>query len=63
LDVIPGFQGKFLSDGITVWASTSPAAPSSKIANVHFVKLLDMIASQSEIVDGGGEHRNIKYFF
>src|SRR5215475_24275 len=50
LDIIPGFQGKFLSDGIIVWASTSPAAPSSRIANVHFVKRLDMIASQSEIV-------------
>src|SRR5882762_9447392 len=44
LDIIPGFQGKFLSDGMTVWAWTSPAAPSIKIAKVQTPNLLGIIA-------------------
>jgi hypothetical protein len=44
LDIIPGFQGKFLSDGMTVWAWTSPADASIKIASVQTPNLLGIIA-------------------
>jgi len=37
-DIIPGFQGKFLTVGI-IWASTSPAAASTEIANIHTRRL------------------------
>src|SRR5215831_15861940 len=44
LDIIPGFQEKFLSDGITGWEWTSPSAtPSIKIPNAHLVFFMPLV--------------------
>jgi hypothetical protein len=43
LDIIPGFQEKFLSDGITIWASASLTTPSSRNTNAQLLNLLDMM--------------------